>query len=155
FTIEPSALRNIALKGRQGYLDKLKMGDINNRPRMLIVLQGYLAQCSPAAIEANVNNAASGAPSVASTDPETSARAAALATPAPAALVVEKPTNGEVATPPRTRPPNELGGGGAKGEKGVRRRDLATAQAALGLRADGDFGPATRQAIMEFQRGAS
>jgi hypothetical protein len=155
FTIEPSALRNIALKGRQGYLERLKMGDINNRPRMLIALQGYLAQCSPAAIEANVNNAASGAPSVASTDPDVSERAAGLAAPGATALLGVKPTRGEVATTSRQLTQPELAGGGGQGEEAVRRRELATAQAALGVRATGEFGPATRQAITEFQRGAS
>jgi len=154
FTIEPSALRNIALKGRQGYLDRLKIGEISTRPRMLIALQGYLAQCSPAAIEANVNNAASGAPSVASTDPDVSGGAAVLAAPA-SALIGMRTVRGPVTDTPRTLNPDELAANPGPGEEGVRRRELVKVQEALGVRpATGNFGSLTRQAILEFQRGA-
>ena len=67
FTIEPSALRNVVLRGRQAYIEKLDLSRVNSRPRMMIALQGYLTQCSPATIEANVNNAASGAQSIVNT----------------------------------------------------------------------------------------
>ncbi len=80
FTIEPSALRNVALQGRKNYLDQFDASKINTRPDTLIALQGYLTQCSPAAIEANINNAASGAKSVAI--PSEAPKAAALAAPA-------------------------------------------------------------------------
>jgi len=80
FTIEPSALRNVALQGRINYLVDLRQRRIDTRPDMLIALQGYLTQCSPAAIEANINNAASGAPSVAVASEAPAA--AALAAPA-------------------------------------------------------------------------
>lgn len=161
FTIEPSALRNIALKGRQGYLARLKMSEISTRPRMLIALQGYLAQCSPAAIEANVNNAASGAPSVASTDLDTSQGAAVLAAPAtvlvstPATVLVSTPTREPVIMTPTPVATENLAANRGPGEEGVRRSELVRAQEALGVKADGDFGPATRQAITEFQRGAN
>src|SRR5262249_48906476 len=46
FTIEPSALRNVALQGRRNYLEGLRQQEIvvDTRPDMMIVLQGYLAQ---------------------------------------------------------------------------------------------------------------
>jgi hypothetical protein len=93
FTIEPSALRYVALQGRQQYLDSLRKNnvEINSRPDMLIALQGYLTQCSPAAIEANINNAASGAPSVVTLTPGVTS-AALLAAPA-TALIVPSPKN--------------------------------------------------------------
>jgi hypothetical protein len=84
FTIEPSALRNVALQGRQKYLDDLKQKNvkINSRPDMLIASQGYLTQCSPAALEANINNAAAGSPfAVTYPDVEKAKEAAALAAP--------------------------------------------------------------------------
>lgn len=95
FTIEPSALRNVALQGRTKYLDDLRDRNvtINSRPDMLIALQGYLTQCSPAAIEANINNAASGAPSVVTPSQDGSAAraAAALAAPGTALIMPRKP----------------------------------------------------------------
>jgi hypothetical protein len=93
FTIEPSALRYVALQGRQQYLESLRKNnvEINSRPDMLIALQGYLTQCSPAAIEANINNAASGAPSVVTFTPGVTP-AALLAAPA-TALIVPSPKN--------------------------------------------------------------
>ena len=156
FTIEPSALRNIVLKGRKAYLDDLykRMGDINTRPRMLIALQGYLAQCSPASIEANVNNAASGAESVASTTPGVAARAAGLA--APAATLIQRAadvTGGTVTDKPAPTDPSSKPTGGLRREENIFKADVARVQAALGVKDDGDFGPATRTAIKEFQRG--
>jgi hypothetical protein len=82
FTVEPSALRTIVLKGRKSYIDSLDMTKITSRPRMLMAVQGYLLQCSPAAIEANVNNAANGLDSVSSADEKASRRAATLGVPA-------------------------------------------------------------------------
>ena len=72
---------------------------------MLIALQGYLTQCSPAAIEANINNAASGAPSV--SVPGDAPKAAALAAPGTALLqvqqqVISEPTN--ILPPPPPKP---------------------------------------------------
>jgi hypothetical protein len=157
FSVEPSALRNIVLRGRKGYLDSLDMTKIDSRPRMMIALQGYLSQCAPAAIEANVNNAASGADSVASTNPAASARAAALAAPATtlihrAETVVSRPVEVTVLPPEdnlaRNRKPSEVA---------VTKRTLIAAQNALGVFADGNFGvpgdSKTRPAIEEFQRG--
>jgi hypothetical protein len=89
FTIQPSAVRNVALQGRQKYLDdlmaKLAGRPISTQPDAMIALQGYLSQCSPAAIEANINNAATGAQSVVSTGTE-GTKAAALAAPGTALL---------------------------------------------------------------------
>jgi hypothetical protein len=117
FTIEPSALRNVALQGRKKYLEDLKKNNvkINSRPDMLIVLQGYLTQCSPAAIEANINNAASGAPSVAVLDEQNPERAAVLAAPA---TVLLQPS---VGPPTELGPPQEPG----PGPEGARRQAQA------------------------------
>ena len=90
FTIEPSALRNVALKGRKYYLENLDVNKVNSRPDMLIVLQGYLAQCSPAAIEANINNAAAGSLSVSLPEPRDAEKAAALAAPGATSLLQPK-----------------------------------------------------------------
>jgi hypothetical protein len=124
---------------------------------MMIALQGYLSQCSPAAIEANVNNAASGADSVASTNPAVSARAAALA--APATTLIQRAnvvTTGAV-EPPRPLPSASVPRNAKPQEKNVSIRELEIAQAALGLTPDGNFGPTdnsdTRAALREFQAG--
>ena len=93
FTIEPSALRNVALQGLKNYFETLDLSKITSRPDMLIALQGYLAQCSPAALEANINNAASGSP-FAVTNPDKDKARAAAALAAPAATTVLQPKTG-------------------------------------------------------------
>jgi hypothetical protein len=111
FTIEPSALRNVALQGRKKYLEDLRdrKVQINTRPDMLIALQGYLTQCSPAAIEANINNAANGSPFAVTSPEEKQAKdAAVLAAPGTALLpqvkqqVISEPTD---ILPPAPKPP--------------------------------------------------
>ena len=157
FTIEPSALRNIVLKGRKGYIESLDLSKVNTRPRMMIALQGYLIQCSPATIEANVNQAASGAESVASTSPGVSARAAALA--APAATLIERSvaTVSQRVAPTPLPSEDDLARNRKPSEVAVTKRTLMAAQRALGVAPDGNFGPSedseTRQAIRQFQLG--
>ena len=90
FTIEPSALRYVALRGQKFYLDNLDIDKIKTRPDMLLALRGYLAQCSPAAIEANINNAAAGSHSVSLPQPDKAAEAALLAAPGAATLLQPK-----------------------------------------------------------------
>ena len=174
FTIEPSALRNVVLKGRQAYLNKLDLAKVNSRPRLLIAMQGYLTQCSPATIEANVNNAASGAESVV-TLRGASADGAILG--APGVTLIARPTPPATPTQMTTvarqeisdavvadavRPPPELAPpdkprNARPEEKNVSFAELKVAQAALGLTPDGNFGPGTssdtRQALREFQQG--
>ena len=101
FTIEPSALRNVAQQGLQRYIVQIDANKIDNRPDTLIALQGYLTQCSPAAIEANINNAASGAPSVASSHDGTASKAAMLAAPNSALLVATGTSTVKPADPPK------------------------------------------------------
>ena len=161
FTIEPSALRNVVLRGRKGYIDSLDLSRIDSRPRMMIALQGYLAQCSPAAIEANVNNAASGAESVASTNPAVAARAAGLA--APAATLIERADRTTAAavtrTPVAVAEPLMARNRALPDEQNLLKRQAEAAQAALGVPLiDGNMGPddatsETRKAIAEFERG--
>ena len=153
FTIEPSALRNIALQGRKNYLDALDLSKINSRPRMMIYLQGYLTQCSPAAIEANINNAASGADSVSSTTPGVARKAAILAE--PATTFIQRATttvSASVVSAPPLQADDRAGNAGAS-ETAISKTRLMTAQRALGVAADGDFGPDTRNALKEFQLG--
>jgi hypothetical protein len=157
FTIEPSALRNIVLKGRQSYLDNLveTKAVINSRPRMLMALQGYLAQCSPAAIEANINNAAHGTDSVAATDRVTAQKAATLA--APSLTLMRASTI--VASSPAAPPPPPSGPVLASGrhppeEANVTVSMLQGVQQKLGVTGEsGFFGPKTRTAIAELQNG--
>ena len=176
FTIEPSALRNVVLKGRQAYIRQLDLSKVNSRPRLLITMQGYLTQCSPATIEANVNNAASGAESVVNvrpgafadgallgapgatliqqaTPPATPTQVAIPATPTQVATAV---TTATVKPPPDV--PVEARPRNAKAqEKNVSLEQLKNAQRALGVDDDGNFGPTddstTRMALREFQRG--
>ena len=107
FTIEPSALRNIVLRGRNYYLKNLDVNKIQNRPDTLLALQGYLTQCSPAAIEANINNAAAGSLSVSWPEPEKAKEAALLA--APGAAPLQQPKTGgspvDWTSPPPPPPP--------------------------------------------------
>ena len=98
FQVEPSALRNIVIQGRLIYLDGLlqrthNLADINTRPDVMLGLQGYLTQCSPAAIEANINNAANGSPFAVTQQQVApgSQAAAAIATGTPAVGLVGQP----------------------------------------------------------------
>jgi hypothetical protein len=177
FTIEPSALRNVAQQGLQNYLTRIDEAKILSRPDTLIALQGYLTQCSPAAIEANINNAASGAPSVVSSNQNVAEKSAGLAAPG-SAVVTQKPTplvppaasktveqrakeavDQRVVIKPLVvsedqRPPTVQPGD----TRGLTKTQIRQFQAALGVAADGDPGQAdsdTRKALQEFQIGLS
>jgi hypothetical protein len=166
FTIGPPAVRAVAGKGRQAFLAGIVWDKVDTRPRMMMVVQGYLNQCTPAAIESNINNAATGAPSVASSSTDIALQAAAIA--APSASVVQDPAvfiNTPVRlatrtppplptaiTPPNVAPPDR--------PLFFTKDDVKALQRALGVRPDGDPGPIgasprgpTRQAIAEFQTG--
>ena len=165
FQIEPSALRNIVIQGRQAYLDGLvartrNLADITTRPDVMIALQGYLTQCSPAAIEANINNAANGSPfAVTQRNVAPGTSDGAIATGTPAVGLVGRPfvaSSGPLkspnAEPARDGPSITL----LPGEASLTIRDIRKAQAALGVApVTGDPGPAgsrTRQRIEEFQQ---
>jgi hypothetical protein len=166
FTIEPSALRAVMLRGRQAYLATVVWKDVTTRPRMMIVLQGYLAQCTPAAIEANINNAATGAPSVSSSNPEIALKAAAMA--APSASVVQNPevwvsrpaSRGGSSLPPPVPGP-DLAPNLEPVEKFITtKEEVRRLQRALGVAADGDLGKfetsklsVSRNAVAGFQAG--
>jgi hypothetical protein len=181
FTIEPSALRNVALRGRTYYLSKVDVNKIKSRPDMLIALQGYLAQCSPAAIEANINNAAAGSLSVSSLDEGKAGEAAALAAPAtvllqktgPAVLTPPQPPAAsknveqqaqeavvkKITTKPKPLPPEVVAPHLLPGDlASLTRPQIQQFQDALGVKANGDPGQAgsdTRKALQEFQIGMS
>lgn len=154
FTIEPSALRNIVQKGREAYLDKLVKDkvEINTRPRMMIAVQGYLVQCSPSAIEANINNAASGAPSVASTDPRIAQQAAGLSAPSLATMTKAAAIVSGTVAPGAPVPESAMPADRRPDETPVI-PELKEAQRALGVPDDGRYGTVTRTAIREFQTG--
>jgi hypothetical protein len=167
FTIEPSALRNVVLRGRQAYINKLDLSKVNSRPRLLIAMQGYLTQCAPATIEANVNNAASGAESVVNVRQGATADGAILG--APGVTLIERttppstPTQVAIAVttatvkPPPDVPVEARPRNAKAQEKNVSLEQLKNAQRALGVDDDGNFGPTddstTRMALREFQRG--
>jgi hypothetical protein len=181
FTIEPSALRNVVLKGRQAYIRQLDLSKVNSRPRLLIAMQGYLTQCAPATIEANVNNAASGAGSVVTVRPGEFADGALLG--APGATLIQRATPPATSTQiPATSPQipaapaqiattvvssrveptqpasdPDLARNRKPSEIAVTKRLLIAAQNALGIFADGNFGvpgdSKTREAIEQFQFG--
>jgi hypothetical protein len=169
FTIEPSALRAVMLRGRQAYLATINWKDVTTRPRMMIVLQGYLAQCTPAAIEANINNAATGAPSVASTNTDIALKAAAMA--APSATIVQNPevwiarptTRGGSQNPPPVPTPDVAPNLQPEERATITTKEqVRQLQRALGVTADGDLGPydpaklsETRAAIEQFQAGVN
>lgn len=166
FTMSPVAVRAVAARGRQAYIAGIKTKEITTRPRMMAVVQGYLSQCTPAAIEANIDNAATGAPSVSGT-PDTALKAAALAS--PSASIVQDPRV-FITTPvqgPSARQPDPRPGDAPLNLAPTERVFITSKQAvkevqrALGADEDGDLGPAgvlprgeTRAAIVEFRLGA-
>jgi hypothetical protein len=162
FTIEPSALRNVALQGRKNYLEQLAKLRIDTRPDVLIALQGYLTQCSPAAIEANINNAASGSPFAVTSPIETQARAsAALAAPATALLSqVQQQIIPRVEAPLPPPPPRPLRRSDTTPLEQVNQQLIRQIQEALCVTpVNGDLGglpgstAPTRVAIREFLSG--
>lgn len=100
FTISPAAVRAISAKGRQVYIKNIKWETVDSRPAMMSVLQVYLSQCTPASIEANIDNAATGAPSVVSNDPATALNATMAG--APSSFIA---TQQAIATPDKPLPP--------------------------------------------------
>jgi hypothetical protein len=156
FTIEPSALRNVALQGREKYLNKLRDVEINTRPDMLIALQGYLTQCSPAAIEANINNAASGAPSVVtpSLNNDVAQASAALAAPG-TVLLRPAPLTGTSRAAPTPPPRSTVSGALSPFEQRLNQVRGQMIEKALCLAPDTlgrvTFGPSVRQAITRFR----
>ena len=146
FSVSPDAVRSIAQRGRQAYLAGIQWKDVTTRPRMMIVVQGYLTQCSPAAIEANINNAATGAPSVASSNADIALKAAAMA--APSATFVQNPD--VLISRPVTNKPSELRPTvpePAPNLTELERQTITTKdqvralQRALGVNPNGDLGP--------------
>jgi hypothetical protein len=161
FEIEPSALRNVAVQGRARFLQDLEQqqarrgAPFNTRPDVMIALQGYLTQCSPAAIEANINNAASGSPNVVTTPPGTG-RGVTTGTPSIALTGIPFQLSAAPATAPRPTPAVQfLAPNRQAGEDALTRGEVQQAQRALGLSATGDPGPAGsafRTAVTQMQR---
>jgi hypothetical protein len=162
FTISPAAVRAVAAKGRQAYVAGIKWKEVTSRPVMMGLVQGYLSQCTPGAIEANIENAATGAPSVASSSTDIALKAAALASPGvsvaqhPQVFITRPVSEGgsttdfKVADPVLNALPSELAYIKTKAEAGVLQR-------ALKVKVDGDLGvkgkSETRAALVEFQIG--
>jgi hypothetical protein len=158
YAMEPSALRNVVLQGRQAYLRSVDQTKIRSRPDMLIYLQGYLAQCSPAAIEAGVNNAAAGSPNAVTIGTDEQRQAAAqLAAPMLSLLQraerVAGPTGRVTPIQQQQRPPNGM----LEGDRpNITPSQVRAIQTALGLpeaNRTGGINRETRIAIQEFQRG--
>jgi hypothetical protein len=166
YTVSPTAVRAVAARGRQAYIAGIQWNEVKSRPVMMSVVQGYLSQCTPGTIQSNIENAATGAPSVSSSNTDIALKSAALAS--PASSVVQDPAvwmTTQVAPPSSHRgtvEPSNLPGHVAPEEQGyiLTKQDVMAVQTALGVAADGDMGPAgvtprgpTRQAIFEFRAG--
>lgn len=163
FQIEPSALRNVVIQGRQAYIEGLikrtdNLRSIRTRPDMMLALQGYLTQCSPAAIEANINNAANGSP-FAVTLPlfQTGSPDSAISTGTPSVGLLGRPfaiSSSAPQRPPPAPPSQFIARSTLPGSERLPNADVLTIQAALGLPRSGDLGqrggPASL-AIAEFQ----
>jgi hypothetical protein len=163
FTVSPTAVRAVAVRGRQAYLETIKWERVNSRPRMMMVVQGYLAQCTPAAIEANIDNAATGAPSVSNIG--TALQAAALAAPSASvvqdpAVFIASPVTGPAKPPPIPTVDQPLNPTKIEATLIRTKGEAAILQRALGTSPDGNLGPAgllapgpTRLAIREYNTG--
>jgi hypothetical protein len=159
FAMEPSAVRNVVLQGRHAFLDSVDQRKITSRPDMLIYLQGYLSQCSPAAIEANVNNAANGSPNAVTIGTAAQRQSAALlAAPAVSLLQRAQQVAGRegAATPTRQQAADVRPPGWRQGDRpNITQTDVRRLQVALGVTpATGALDDTTRAAITEFQLGS-
>src|SRR5262249_27455854 len=119
-----------------------------------LALQGYLAQCSASAVAANLNNFAIGAPSVLSPDKQTAQDAVGALTPGMALLRRATEVVGGVVQEKAAPVATEGLASGRKTEENlVVSAELKAAQRALGVSDDGIYGPITRGAIGDFQKG--
>lgn len=153
---DPSAMRNVVQKGRQAYFDKLARDrtEINSRPGVMLALQGYLTQCSASAVAANLNNFATGAPSVLSPDKQTAQDAVGVLAPGMALLRrATEIVSGAVQDKVAPVPGGNLPSGRRAEENFVVSAELKAAQRALGVSDDGIYGPITRGAIGDFEKG--
>ena len=96
FSVEASAVRNVVQESRSRFATVMAANPPTTRPDTMIALRGYLSLCTPAVIEANINNSANGSRnSVVTPDRDAGVAAAALAAPAlapPTITVVKSPT---------------------------------------------------------------
>lgn len=157
FSVEASAVRNVVQESRSRYLVTVEKNPPTNRPDTMISLRGYLSLCTPAVIEANINNAANGSRnSVVTPDEKAGIAAAAMAAPAlapPTVTLIPSPITPIVRPPPPPQAQNI-----APEETGFRPADVENIQVALCVAKDGDPGrrgsnSATRRAIREFLSG--
>ncbi|WP_428659195.1 hypothetical protein [Reyranella sp.] len=155
FTVEASAVRNVVQESRARYIVAMSSNPPTTRPDTMIALRGYLSLCTPATIEANINNAANGSRNSVTTPIEKDGvAAAALAAPAMTTIArAQSVTRSSVTDAPPPIPVPARPAGATAAEASVTRADLTKVQAALGVKADGDFGTDTRNAIVEFGRG--
>lgn len=156
FTIEPSALRNVVLQGLDKYAKIMDASRPTTRPDTMIQLQGYLAQCSPASIEANINLAANGSPNAVTNSSGLSglnaARMAgsAITSREKAEAIIDKPVQ------PNPPPAQKTTDTRLPGEDPLPPDLVRLIQGALKVKDDGLMGGAnseTRTAIKEFELG--
>jgi hypothetical protein len=163
FTVSPAAVRAIAAKGRQVYLSTIKWETVDSRPMMMSVVQVYLSQCTPASIEANIDNAATGAPSVVSSDPKTALAAAMAGAPSSSvaqAQAIATANSALPAPPPGPVSPPGIGLTADEHADGVTDTYVRQVQEALCVPVDGNVGgppgsaSATRTAMRQYLSGA-
>jgi hypothetical protein len=123
-----------------------------SRPETMSSLQGYLQQCTPAAMEANVNLAANGSKNSVTQGGDPAVNAAGLAGPAilftRATAAVDRPVN-----PAGAAPPIGIVANLQPGEESLSQSVVQAVQRALKTEVTGQLTTTTRDSIKEFERG--
>lgn len=163
FLIEPSAIRNVVVQAQGAHKTASLAAEssFTSRPDVVLGLQGYLSICTPAAIEASVNDAA--AQRTFDTARDADGRVIPNVNPPlipssrDAAPISDRPVQPPAPLDEHARPRNLFPAETRLGLSLENARAIQRALCSAGA-ADGDFGPAgslTRTAIADFQRARS
>jgi hypothetical protein len=149
FSVEASAVRNVVQESRSRFAAVMEANPPKTRPDTMIALRGYLSLCTPAVIEANINNSANGSRnSVVTPDEKAGIAAAAMAAPALAPPRVAMLDSATAPIPQLPTPPRATG---VRPAEVIGSQDVRDVQVTLCVTpATGEVGPLTRTAVGNY-----
>jgi hypothetical protein len=152
FSVEASAVRNVVQESRSRFATVMAANPPTTRPDTMIALRGYLSLCTPAVIEANINNSANGSRnSVVTPDEKAGVAAAALAAPALAPPRLPRVAMLDSATAPIPLLPTPPRATGVGPREPIGSQDVRDLQVTLCVAPPtGEVGPLTRTAVGNY-----